>query len=77
MKASRHLKADHRSIKSVLRVMDAVCTRLEEGHDVDPDHLEQRLDFPRGFVDEYHHVAAGHFRELEDLARILEEAYLK
>jgi len=56
MKASEPLKAEHGGIKQILRILDAICKRLESGADVNPDHLEQIVEFLTVFVDKCHHA---------------------
>jgi hemerythrin-like domain-containing protein len=53
--AIEQLKTEHRAIKRMLEVLDAVCGRLRAGEKVDPAHLSQIVEFFRGFADECHH----------------------
>lgn len=56
MKPTDQLKEEHKGIKLMLGVLERMCQKLEAGGKVDPDHLEQALDFFRGFADRCHHL---------------------
>lgn len=55
MLATEQLKEEHQAIKVMLEILDAICTRLEADQQVDPQHLQQILDFIRIFCDSCHH----------------------
>jgi hemerythrin-like domain-containing protein len=55
MKATQQLKDEHEGIRLMLRILERVCERIEEGREADPEHLPQMLDFFRIFVDKCHH----------------------
>lgn len=55
MTATEQLKNEHRAIEVMLEVLEAICTRLEQGQQVDPQHLKQILEFIRVFCDSCHH----------------------
>jgi hemerythrin-like domain-containing protein len=55
MKPTEVLKTEHEAIKLMLRILNGICDRLESGKDVDPQHLEQTLEFIRVFADKCHH----------------------
>jgi len=49
------LKTEHRAIKRMLEVLDAVCERLRTGERIDPAHLNQIIKFFQEFADRCHH----------------------
>ena len=55
MKATEQLRAEHEGIRLMLRIMEAICLKLESGDRVDPEHLEKIVEFLRVFVDRCHH----------------------
>lgn len=55
MLATEQLKKEHQAIQVMLEILEAICTRLEANQQVDPQHLEQILDFIRIFGDSCHH----------------------
>lgn len=55
MSATEQLKEEHKGIKLALSILGEICKRLEAGKRVDPDHLEQILEFIRVFADKCHH----------------------
>jgi hemerythrin-like domain-containing protein len=55
MKPTEELKAEHRAIEQMLRIMEQVCIRLESSEAVDTDHLEQIVEFIQVFADRCHH----------------------
>lgn len=55
MEPIEELKAEHRAIEEMLAVLERVCDRLEAGITVDPDHLDQMLEFFKTFADTCHH----------------------
>jgi hemerythrin-like domain-containing protein len=50
------LVKEHEDIRRMLAVVMEMCRRLESGADVPPEHVEQAIDFIRGFADSYHHA---------------------
>jgi hemerythrin-like domain-containing protein len=56
MTATEQLKAEHKGIKLMLRIIEKMCERLESGNDVDVEHLEQVHEFLRVFADKCHHA---------------------
>jgi hemerythrin-like domain-containing protein len=56
MTATEQLKAEHGAIKLVLRIIEKMCERLKSGDDVQPEHLEQVLEFLKVFADKCHHT---------------------
>ncbi len=56
MKATSDLKDEHGGIKVMLGILGKVCDRLESGKSVDPQHLDQILEFLTVFVDKCHHA---------------------
>lgn len=69
MLATEQLKKEHQAIKVMLEILEAICTRLEANQRVDPQHLEQILDFIRTFCDSCHH-----YKEENLLFPVLEAA---
>lgn len=55
MRPTEELVNEHNAIKRMLRVLEAVAAKLDAGTEVDPDDLEQMVDFIRGFADRCHH----------------------
>lgn len=55
MLATEVLKTEHKAIKVMLDVLEAICNQLEKGEEVDPSHLEGVLDFLKTFADKCHH----------------------
>jgi len=49
------LSEDHRTIESVLNILERMCELLDEGVKVDPAHFEQVLEFIKVFADKSHH----------------------
>jgi hemerythrin-like domain-containing protein len=55
MKAIEELRQEHEGIKVMLKILQAMCERLEFGKDVDISHLKMVLEFFRVFADRCHH----------------------
>lgn len=53
--ALEQLQNEHEAIKTMLRVIEAVCEKLEAKGDVNPDDLDQMADFIKIFADTCHH----------------------
>ena len=53
--ALARLEDDHTTIKKVLRALDGICQRLEQGSAVDAVVPHQVVDFFREFADRNHH----------------------
>ncbi|HWR84319.1 MAG TPA: hemerythrin domain-containing protein [Candidatus Deferrimicrobium sp.] len=68
MKPTDILKAEHQAILEMLDVIDAVCTKLTSGEAVNPDHLDQVVNFIKGFADSCHHAKEENvlFKAMED-----------
>jgi hemerythrin-like domain-containing protein len=56
MRALEQLKAEHGAIKSMLRILEEICRRLESGATTDSKHLEQVVEFIKVFIDKCHHA---------------------
>jgi len=56
MTATEQLKAEHKGIKLMLRIIEKMCERLKSGGSVEPEHLEQVLEFLKVFADKCHHA---------------------
>ncbi len=67
MKATEVLMQEHQSILEMLKVVEAVCRRLENQEAVNPEHLSGIVHFIQGFADKCHHSKEEDilFRELE------------
>lgn len=55
MKPTGQLKEEHKAIKLMLRIAEKVNEKLEAGEEVNPEHLEQIVEFIRVFADKCHH----------------------
>ena len=55
MVATDALKKDHRVIEKMLRLLELIAIKLENGENVPVDLLKKALDFIRNFADNYHH----------------------
>ncbi|MDQ1329031.1 MAG: hypothetical protein QG641_2320 [Candidatus Poribacteria bacterium] len=56
MTATEILTKEHNAIKVMLNILEEACKRLEEGVKVDTGHLEQMVEFIKGFADKCHHA---------------------
>ncbi len=56
MKALDELRAEHEGIRIMLRVLSVLADSLNEGRQVDPNHLERIMEFITVFVDKCHHA---------------------
>jgi hemerythrin-like domain-containing protein len=68
MKATEELKKEHRGIEIMLKVAEAVSQRLESGQYVQPEHLQQMVEFFQVFADKCHHG-----KEEDQFFRMLEQ----
>ncbi|MDZ7700131.1 MAG: hemerythrin domain-containing protein [Deltaproteobacteria bacterium] len=55
MQATDELKKEHHGIELMLEILKAVSTKLEQGEQVQEDHLNGIMAFLSVFVDECHH----------------------
>lgn len=55
MKSTEVLKTEHEAIKLMLSILGSICDKLESGQEVNPQHLEQIMEFIRVFSDKCHH----------------------
>lgn len=55
MRPTEQLIEEHKAIKSMLSILDSVCNKLESKEEINPEDLEQILDFIKTFADKYHH----------------------
>lgn len=55
MTATEILKKEHEAILQMLKILGQMCDRLESGQLVKVEHLEQGVDFIKGFADKCHH----------------------
>lgn len=56
MKPTDILKEEHRGIKLMLSILERMCQKIQANERVNPDHLEQSIDFFKGFADKCHHM---------------------
>lgn len=56
MNPTEVLKAEHRVIERVLKVLEIAAAKLEAGGEVSPSILEKALDFIQNFADRCHHA---------------------
>ncbi|MFW9993649.1 MAG: hemerythrin domain-containing protein [Candidatus Odinarchaeota archaeon] len=49
------LKEEHAAIQQMLTIMERICSLIDEAKPVDPDDLEQVVDFIQTFADKCHH----------------------
>lgn len=55
MKPTKELIAEHTVVLVALRLLEEVVAALAAKNELAPKHLDQLLDFFKGFVDRYHH----------------------
>lgn len=55
MEPTQVLVDEHKAIKEMLKVVEAVNNKLESGEKVEPSDLEAIVDFIQGFADACHH----------------------
>jgi len=55
MRPTDQLKEEHKAITVMLDVLGKMCEKLGAGEQVSAEHLEQALDFFKGFADKCHH----------------------
>jgi hemerythrin-like domain-containing protein len=53
--STEQLVEEHKVIKDALRILEKICDKLESREKVDPEHIEQLIDFIRTFADKCHH----------------------
>ena len=53
--ATEQLKKEHAAIETMLKILEAVCGRLQTGEKADPAHLSQIVEFFHVFADGCHH----------------------
>jgi hemerythrin-like domain-containing protein len=53
--ATEQLKKEHAAIETMLKILEAVCKKLQAGEKTDPAHLGQIIEFFRVFADQCHH----------------------
>jgi hemerythrin-like domain-containing protein len=56
MKPTETLKEEHQLILVMLKIVDTVCEKLDQGETVDAGHLAYIIDFIRNFADGCHHA---------------------
>ncbi len=55
MEPIEHLMEEHKQIKSMLKVIPAICDKLEAGEAFPTEHLDQLITFITLFADKCHH----------------------
>lgn len=55
MKPIEQLMEEHRQIKTMLKVIHALCDKLDAGEQIPKEHLEQLITFITLFADKCHH----------------------
>jgi len=55
MKATDELKKEHEAVRTAMRILDRICTRIENNDSFEEKHLDQLLEFIRVFTDKCHH----------------------
>jgi hemerythrin-like domain-containing protein len=53
--ATEQLKKEHAAIETMLKILEAICGRLQAGEKTDPEHLDRIVEFFRVFADQCHH----------------------
>ncbi|HEY5647910.1 MAG TPA: hemerythrin domain-containing protein [Nitrospiria bacterium] len=53
--ATEQLKKEHDAIGTMLRILEVVVKKIQDGQKVDREHLGEIVDFFRGFADRCHH----------------------
>jgi len=56
MRATEILTNEHNAIKEMLSIVEEVCKRLGSGINIDANHLDQIVNFIRGFADKCNHA---------------------
>ncbi len=56
MKPTEELSHEHEAILTMIRILGTMADRLDAGTPVDPDDLEQSVQFIRVFADKCHHA---------------------
>jgi hemerythrin-like domain-containing protein len=56
MKPTDILREEHELILVMLQIVDAACAKIEDGGNVDGDHISQMIDFISNFADKCHHA---------------------
>jgi hemerythrin-like domain-containing protein len=56
MKATQQLKDEHEGIRTMLNILDKVCTKLEKEGALEREHFDGILEFLKIFVDKCHHA---------------------
>jgi len=55
MSFTDQLDKEHKLIKSMLVILEAVCRKEESPNNIDPNHLEDIVEFIKVFADKCHH----------------------
>lgn len=61
MRLTEQLKEEHKAIRLMLKILEKICEKIESEEEVNPEHLDQILEFIKVFV------GRVHFRKGEDL----------
>jgi hemerythrin-like domain-containing protein len=55
MKATEQLHAENEAITLMLKIMEAICLKLDSGEKVSPQPVSKIIEFFREFVHKCHH----------------------
>lgn len=55
MKATDQLIEEHQKVEEMIAILEAISKRLENGENVDPEHLKKLAEFISVFVEKCHH----------------------
>ncbi|MCM8763778.1 MAG: hemerythrin domain-containing protein [Candidatus Omnitrophica bacterium] len=55
MKPTEQLQEEHKAIKLMLKILEAICKRLENKEDIPEENFEKIIEFLKIFVDRCHH----------------------
>ncbi len=56
MRPTEVLKKEHKAIELMLKVLEKLCEKIESEKEVNPEHLDQILEFIKVFGDKCHHA---------------------
>lgn len=55
MKPTEQLREEHNVIKLMLKILEAICGKLENEKDISKEHFEKVIEFIKVFADKCHH----------------------
>jgi hemerythrin-like domain-containing protein len=56
MEATKQLSEEHKAVKLMLEILEEIAERLKSKEKVNPEHLDQLVEFMKVFVDGCHHA---------------------